>query len=330
MRILAVPPGPNFSVADVHRGWVKALNSCGAQVLDWPYDAALEWYEKAKNSHPGMTSDDAITLASRTCERMAYRFWPDVILVTSAFYLPVDTLDLFVDRGHTVVLLHTESPYEDSRQLERANHVTLNVLNDPTNIDQFPEGTIYLPHCYDPDVHHPGPSKAPETDFAMVGTGYPSRVEFMEKIDFTGINAMLCGNWQGVEDDSPLLPILGHDRDECYPNDLTADLYRNTKSSLNLYRKEAMHADLVEGWSMGPREVELAACGTFYLTEERGENREVLPMVPTVSDPLEFSEQLRWWLAHDKERESVARRALASVADRTFLANARKLLQIVS
>jgi spore maturation protein CgeB len=261
---------------------------------------------------------------------MAYRFWPDVILVTSAFYLPTETLDVFRDRGHKVVLLHTESPYEDGRQIRRAEHVAVNIVNDPTNIDRFPPGTIYLPHSYDPATHYPGPSQATASDFALVGTGYPSRVDYLEAVDWSGIDAVLAGNWQAVTDDSPLIPLLGHPREECFPNELAADLYRNTRSSLNLYRREAEHVDLVEGWAMGPREVELAACGVFYLTEPRGENREVLPMVPTVTDPQDFADKLRWWLAHDTERQAVADQAREAIADRTFLNSARKLLQIVN
>lgn len=327
MRVLAVPPGPNFSVADVHRGWVKALTEMGAEVLDWPFDAALEWYERARKAHEGMTTEEAVKLAGNTVEQIAYRFWPDVILITSSFYLSNDTLDVFRSRGHTVVLLHTESPYEDDRQTDRAAHASLNVVNDPTNLDHFPDGTIYLPHCYDPDLHHPGPKGG--HDFVMVGTGYPSRVEFLESVDWPTEDVVLCGNWQNLDDGSPLLPFLGHDRSECFPNTMAADLYRAAKSSLNLYRKEATHENLVEGWAMGPREVELAACGTFYLTEERGENREVLPMIPTVDGPDDFAEKLAWWLAHDTERDRVTAQAQAAVADRTFHSNARRLLSLI-
>lgn len=329
MRVLAVPPGPNFSVADVHRGWVKALKACGCQVLDWPFDATLEFYEKAKDA-TGIDTNEAVRLAGRTVEQVAYRFWPDVILITSGFYIEPQQLDIFRDRGHKVVLLHTESPYEDDRQVARAEHATVNILNDPTNIDRFPPGTLYLPHAYDPDIHHPGASSTP-SDFAMVGTGYPSRISYLEAVDWPdGADVVLAGNWQRLDNTSPLRPFVAHDLAECLPNELAADLYRGTRSSLNLYRREAERDELSSGWAMGPREVELAACGTFYLTEARGENREVLPMVPTVEGPGDFAEKLAWWLAHDAEREAVADRAREAVAGRTFLENARRLLQLVA
>lgn len=327
MRVLMVEPGPNFSVADVHRGWSKALSEAGCEVVNSDFAARLEWYDRAVKGMGG-TVEEGVNLACESLRAVASDLWPDVIVVTSSFYINAFTLDVWRSRC-TVVLIHTESPYEDDRQIERAQHVDLNIVNDPTNLDRFPPGTTYLPHCYDPDIHHPGPSDT-KSDFCLVGTGYPSRVRFLEACDFGGADVLLAGNWQALTEDSPLVPYVGHPLDECYPNELTADLYRGTKVSANLYRREAERPELEAGWAMGPREVELAACGTFYLTEERGENREVLPMVPTFDGPDDFSERLAWWLAHDDERDEVARRAQAAVAGRTFLDNARRLLQLIT
>jgi spore maturation protein CgeB len=320
-----VEPGPNFSVADVHRGWSKALTAAGCEVVNANFAARLEWYERACKGMGGST-EEGVHLTNESLRATVYDLWPELIVITSSFYVSNYTLDVLRSRGHKVVLLHTESPYEDDRQIERAERADFNVVNDPTNIDAFPPGTVYLPHAYDSEIHYPADGY--DNDFVMVGTGYPSRVEFLESVDWP-CKPVLCGNWQGIDDDSPLIPFLGHDRDECFPNEEAANLYRGAKSSLNLYRKEATHVDLVEGWAMGPREVELAACGTFYLTEARGENRDVLPMVPTVEGPDDFSEKLAWWLDHDTERDQVASQAQAAVADRTFHQNARRLLELV-
>ena len=294
------------------------------------FAARLEWYDRATRGLGG-TTEEGVNLCNESLRAAVYDLWPDVIVITSSFYISAYTMDVLRARKHKVVLLHTESPYEDDRQIERAQHADVNVLNDPTNIDRFPPGTMYLPHCYDPEIHHPGPSDT-KSDFCLVGTGYPSRVKFLEAVDFFGVDVLLAGNWQWLKDrpDSPLLPFVGHDLEECYPNELTADLYRGTKASANLYRREAERPELEAGWAMGPREVELAACGTFYLTEARGENRDVLPMIPTFEGPEDFGEQLRWWLDHDDERDEVAKQAQAAVAGRTFLDNARKLLQRIT
>lgn len=80
---------------------------------------------------------------------------------------------------------------------------------------------------------------------------------------------------------------------------------------------------------MGPREVELAACGTFFLREPRGEGDEVLPMLPTFTTPAEFQSLLREWLTRDDDRTALAHKARAAVADRTFVNHAAWLLDLL-
>ena len=99
--------------------------------------------------------------------------------------------------------------------------------------------------------------------------------------------------------------------------------------SANLYRKEASDGGTSDGWAMGPREVELAACETFFLREPRGEGDEVLSMLPTFTTPTEFEDLLRWWLAHPAERKSAAAQARVAIADRTFEATAARLLRLI-
>jgi spore maturation protein CgeB len=187
-----------------------------------------------------------------------------------------------------------------------------------------------VPHAYDPTLHYRrAPSPDLVCDFGWVGTAYPSRRAFFEEVDWSGLDVLLGGNWQELSEASPLNKFLLNEKDLCLENSDTVDLYSSCKASANLYRKEAVAADFVDGWAMGPREVELAATGCFYLAEPRGENREVLPMVPTFDGPGDFADKLRWYLSHDDERDRVAAAAQAAIADRTFDNNARFLLERV-
>lgn len=330
-----VRPGPAFSVADVYRGWHRALVEFGCQVVDFNLDERLDFYANAGNIIDGefrtfVDTHGAVRLASKGLEAVCYEFQPDVVLAVSGFYTPVDVWDLIRARGTKVVLLHTESPYEDERQIVRAAHATLNLVNDPINIDRFREQapTMYAPHSYDPAVHFPGAPSSPDvrSDFCLVGTGFPSRIEFLSQVDFDGIDVALAGNWMALDEDSPLRKFMANDIDRCVSNDEAVDLYRGTKASVNLYRREAERPELSAGWAMGPREVELAAVGAFFLRESRGEGDEVLHMLPTFDGPEEFGEKLRWFLAHDDVRVELARQARAAVADRTFVNNAKAIL----
>lgn len=333
MKVLAVEPGPHFSVADVHHGLVGGFRQLGVQVASLNLGERLDFYANARMKRGrryrrAFSDEAAVHLASQSVLAACYQMQPDVVLFTSGFFIPLDLLDLIRSRGSRVVLWHTESPYEDDRQVERAEHADLNVLNDPTNLDRYPAGTYYQPHSYDPDRHCPGPAKPGfGSEFCFVGTGYPSRIQWLEAVDFTGVDVALAGNWQGLAEGSPLRKYLAHDITVCCDNSETVDLYRSTKVSLNLYRREANDDGLVDGWAMGPREVELAATGTFFLRHPRGEGDELLPMLPTVTDPAELGLALRWWLAHEDERVTAALAARAAVADRTFARAAGHLLR---
>lgn len=335
MRALVVHPGPDFSVSDVYDGWLKGLRGCGVEVAPLNLNDRLNFYGEAEVKRgseyfKAFRGADACRMAAIGLKAAMYDWWPDVLVAISSFFIPPDFYEVFRSRGHKIVIIHTESPYEDDRQLDTAQYADLNVVNDPTNIARFQAvaPTIYIPHGYDPERHHSG-VRQPEyaSDFCFVGTGYPSRVAFFEQVDWGGIQATFAGNWEATSKDSPLRGFMAHPIGECCPNSEAVKLYASTKVSANLYRTEAQRPELSAGWSMTPREVELAATRTFFLRDARGEGDEVFPMLPTFGSPEEFSDLLGWWVAHDEEREEAAEQAMAAVADRTFVNNAAALLR---
>lgn len=336
MKVLVGAPGPHFSVHDVYVGWCEALAEY-ADVITYNLGDRLTFYDSAlieedSGVKKAFETEQAVELAVNGLYAALYKCKPDVLLAVSGFFYHDQLLDLARSYGTKVVLLHTESPYEDARQLKLAAHADLNILNDPTNIETFQEvaPTVYMPHAYRPSIHHPGePNPDMKADLAFVGTGYPSRIEWLEAVDLSGLDVLLAGNWQRLTEDSPLLPFVAHEHDECLDNEQTAEVYRSAKIGLNLYRKEAEHPDLVEGWAMGPREVEMAACGMFFLRDPRGESDQVLGMLPIVGSPEETSDQIRWWLAHDDERRDLAVQAREAIADRTFSNSAAQLLRLL-
>jgi spore maturation protein CgeB len=328
-----VEPGPGFSVQDVAVGWADGLKQNGCEVITFNLCDRLSFFSQAEiQGKKAFNEHEAVRLAVKGLEDACYEAWPDIVLIVSGFFIEAQLIGLMRARGHKVVLVHTESPYEDEKQLERAGLVDLNLLNDPTNLAKFQAinpNSFYNPHAYDPLRHRPKPPN-PEhlSDFALAGTGYPSRVDFLEAVDWGDIDVALAGNWQQLAEDSRLRKYLAHDIDACCPNDEAVDLYVATKMSANIYRKEGL-GDHVPAWALGPREVELAACGTPFLREPGGEGDELLPMLPTFDGPGDFGEKLRWWLAHPDERLRIAAEARAALADRTFQKHAANLLRML-
>ena len=262
----------------------------------------------------------------------AFLAWPDVVLLISGFWYDTLLLDAMRGRGMTVVLLHTETPYQTDEQLARAAHADVNLVNDPTGIELYREfgPAEYMPHAYRPSVHHPAPAGAAKKwDLSFVGTGFPSRVEFFEQMDLGGLDVNLAGPWLDLPPESPLRDWTMFEHEACVSNDETAEIYRRSRCGLNVYRRESEQAHEGEGWAMGPREIEMAACGLFFARDPRPESDELFPMLPSFSSPEEASEIIRWAVAYPRQRATAAAWARNAVEDRTFEANAKRLLKLL-
>lgn len=354
-RILLVHPGPDFSVADVYRGWDKALRKLGHTVMAYTSNDRLTFYGHARMpdrnkapcvtcgeepTRPALDADGVKRLAMDGLYRELFLFWPDVVFFVSAFYMTPAMLQVIRTRRIKVVMLHTESPYQDGEQLERGQFADLNLVNDPCNLVAWRDLEVpvaYMPHAYDPDVHYPDWRETRfAADFAFVGTLFKSRAQFFSQMDFTGLDVTFGGaGWDhGVRDFPdlviPLVRYLGHPLDHCVDNDETARAYRSARVGINFYRRESEDAHQGEGWAMGPREVEMAACGLFFLRDPRPESDEVFGhILPSFASAQEASQLLHWWLSHPGMREERARQAYERIASRTFTSNARAALSLM-
>ena len=347
-RVLITHPGPQFSVHDVYIGWQEALTERGIGTEQYNLEDRVAFYDSAylytgmhdKTGNPQFKKafrDKAavIGVSANGIYATCFQWWPDVVIIVSAFFIPTDFMDVMRSRGIKVVILFTESPYEDNRQLERGRHADLVVLNDPLRLGEYEKAGIpalYLPHAYRPDLHYPGPGEDQfMTDFAFIGTMFPSRQEFFLKMmalgAFDGIDTTFGGNWNMVKDTSPLMALLSHERNECVDNALATRIYKSAKVGLNMYRRED-DDDTHEGWAAGPREIEMAACGLPFLRERRPESDELFGgILPTYESPEEAASQLHWWLDHEEERVAAGLAARAAVRPRTFAANVQALLE---
>ena len=331
-------------------GWHEAFQELGVDVAVYNLNDRLVFYsnilvrsgETDETGHPianGLVPDQITRLAMQGLSHALYTFWPDCVIFVSAFFTTAGMMKLIRQRNHKIVILATESPYQDNEQLMRGEMADLIMLNDPCNLREFQaQGeAVYMPHAFRPQVHYPrtGPrDEEKASDFAFVGTLFESRRRFFEKMDLDGIDTIFIGaDWGKLSPESPLARHVacgtGTEAD-CLRNDDAAELYRNAKLGLNLYRRESEDAHKDDkAIAMGPREVEMAACQLAFLRDRRPEGDEVLHMLPTFDSPEDASEKMRWWLAHDQQRERVASLAREAVQDRTFVNNAKRFLTLL-
>lgn len=352
MRVLIVHPGPDFSVHDVFTGWYEALQDLLGPGNVAPFNlndrlvafanALVDTHETDETGHTivrNMFGEGGVFLAAMEgLSHALYTFWPDVVLFVSGFFLNAGTMQLIRSRRHKIVMLMTESPYQDDEQLERGQLADLVLLNDPVSLERFREHTAaeYMPHAYRPRVHRPrsGPAD-PElaSDLAFIGTAFASRVGFFEAMDLAGVDVLIGGNdWGKLDPDSPVARYVGSPLGgpDCVDNEQAVRLYQHAKMGINFYRRETSVTESWDGqaWAMGPREVEMAATGLPFLRDPRPEGDQLLSMLPVFDSPGSASEQLRWWLSRPGEREEAARKARAAIADRTFENNARRMLRL--
>lgn len=336
MRWLIGHPGPHFSVHDVYEGYVEAFRGLGEQVYTFNLGDRLAAHDASLVEAPGIpekdghkavrkqyTTEQAVQLAAHSILETAMLCWPQVILLVSAFFTPPYLLDVLRGRGMKVVLLHTESPYQDDEQLERAAHADINLINDPVSLPRYEAlgvPALYAPHCYRPSVHYPAANgSVKDWDLTFVGTGFPSRVKFFEDMNLAGLRVKIAGPW---EDPARWADF---DHEDCIDNDKAADIYRRSKCGINFYRREGEETWDGAGTAMGPREIEMAACGLWFARDPRPESDDLFPMLPAYSSAEEAADLIRWHAAHDTQREKAAAAAREAVADRTFSNAAKRL-----
>ena len=244
--MLIVHPGPSFSVSDVYAGWNEALRGLGLNVQSYNLGDLLTFYDAAwlelgasTEEHPqfrkALSHEQAIEMAANRIYSTAYQFLPEVILIVSGFFIGHDMLDVLRSRGHKIVILHTESPYEDGIQLERACRADISLVNDPYNLDQFRKASKlaeYVPHAYRPHLHHPGPlipQLASDLALRRHRLRLPHRVlrghgpRRARRVPRRQLDP--AGRRQ-----SPLNKHLAHDKGECLDNDQVVTVYNSAKA----------------------------------------------------------------------------------------------------
>lgn len=361
MKVLLVHPGASWSTADVEAGLRYGLELNGVHVVQYPLDGMLKksasflyfsYREKVKAAARKAKADgadvaaataaivppstgDMVYQASERVMAWALRYQVDVVLVVSAMVLHPDAVILMKRAGLRVVVLFTESPYDETPELKMAALVDGGWTNERASVERFRavnSNMGYLPHAWHPERHRvePGDPNVHSHDVVFVGSGFPERVEWFNAIDWRGIDLGLYGTWKG----QGLKPSLRRCiKGEEVDNALAAHLYRRAKVGLNMYRTS-------QGWggqhakpltltpeSLSPRAYELAACGVFHLSQPRAEVTEIFgDLVPTFHSPQDAGDLIRRWLSDPDGRARHAAQLPACVAESSWAHRARTVI----
>lgn len=296
----------------------------------------------------------------------AFQHEVDAVLFVSPQYLPMDIPRLLRKNGIPCWAYMTECPYEDPidahTKAEFFDWVFVNDLNSVTYWQAYNPNVAYIPHSYDPDKHFPNWARPAHRRFAdwmppenghdhviYVGSGFTRRQSYLEGVDWSGINLKVFGHWPllrpkdkipdvyapvAPKRDSPLIPYVV---EKMVENTFTARIYRGAAIGINMHRTErwsnnaALVVDEGEAYSMGPRGVEYAACGTFQVSDVRQEIIDVFgDSVPLHRNPEELEALIRKYLSDPVRRQELAVQQHEAIKGRTFAAHTRQMLELAA
>ncbi len=337
LRVLAVHPGASWATADVFDGLSYGLQYHGVQVKPYRLDTRIEASQKAlywlwrtkKKEQPTLAKPNTVDVmyhAGVGALEMALRERVDVVVIVSAMLLHPDVILLMKQAGLRVTVLFTESPYDHDHEMRIAAMVDGCWTHERSVVDDFRRVNPhagYLQHAWHPGKHYVSSrsiGELPAHDVVFVGSGFSERVTWFNAIDWTGIDLGLYGTWDHLGLNAQVEACV---KGEAVENVTAAALYRRAKIGLNLYRSsrgwgrnapQITHAE-----SLSPRAYELAACGSFHLSQARAEVQEVFgDLVPTFTSPKEAEALIRHWLQDPDGRARIAKHLPACVAESSW------------
>ena len=359
MKILVVGPVPTYATWDVWVGQIQGLQAAGAEVFPLNYSTVWNMYADFKEfmEVTGRSEYDTIHAALMAGDRVvtaAIAYEVDLVHFVSPMHISPVTLEMLQKYlGLKTSAYFTECPYDDDYTYKMAEVFDYCFVCDRESVPVFGElnpKTMYIGHSYNPEIHMPEEVEQ-DVDVLFIGTNFPTRVTFLEAVDWKGIDFQLRGVWN-VGNKAVISQYIQGKR-EAVKNVEAINLYRRARINLQLHRKDGYNPanarrgkrtgplggllgatpkpDLV-AYSLGPRSFELAACGAFQVSDAgRPELEEIFgDSVPTYSSPEDLGSLVRTFLDDPVRRDELAKRQLEAIQPYTFEKRMRVMLDAVA
>jgi len=325
-RIAVLFPQHLFSTRDCAIGYARAFRFLGFHVTEIHYEIIWSKYKKSglkRNDIPRKACRDVVMKIIESC--------PDLVVVIDG----ASTHEIFWNwmrrLGIPTALVMTDCPYWDDVHAHLCAQADYAYANDKLSAAKM--GCRYLPLAYNHDIHRPFlVSEKYKSDVVFVGTGFPERVDFLERVNWQGIDFKLLGFFD-LDDNSPLQPYFRQNKPFIQNNE-TIKYYNGAKIALNLNRLSVDFAGeerIASRGSVGPRVYEIAACGCALASQDDvpelkqllGDN--YLPF----STPESLSQILREWLPKEEELIRMGKRARLAVEEHSYIHRAKTMLDCI-
>ena len=248
MRILFAMPSAEYSVLDSGTGHAAALRQIpGVQLEEWLLYNRLKIMYRALDLD--QTRENLAIVSYQACKMIvgdALETDSDWVVISSAMAFHPNALLLLRKINVKIAVIFTECPYDDGDLAYFAQLCDVVCANDKYSSEKY--GWHYLGSAYNPVVHCPGPSDAPNHDVVIVGTGWDERVRLFDAVDWTGVNLGMYGFWPQLALDQESVNMreavgmtlndaarehLGQYVDEPTSNQEAVELYRNANICIN-------------------------------------------------------------------------------------------------
>lgn len=337
MRVLVIAPGHAFSTLDVHDGLCAGLRANGVEVVEYPLCDTLESMDllvgaaRTMNIAPEKGYPDPFQLAAMGIPGLAMAKQVEAVIVVHGLNVPASIPATLHRGGYTTALICTESPYQTDQEANIAQFYDLVFTNERAAVRLFtnnrPDTVRYLPHAYHPGRHILEGEQAAPRDVIFIGTRFPERAALLDGVDWTGIDYLeRTIDYAGGKPTADLLTQIT-------PNAQAAAYYRAARISLCHHRTTAhansgQHIAAGAAESLNPRCYEIPACGGFLISDVRAELELVFGrgIVPTYTDSASLERVVRYYLAHEEERQALAEAQRRAIVGHSWIARARDVL----
>lgn len=341
MKVLAVSSPHGFTTRDVWKRCIAGMEANGIEVK--PFDLLTRWQAfetmlalARRNKIALPPAFAASYLAYEPIFGAAHYHDVDAVLVVSPQYMPMPIIDMLRKSGKKTIGYFTECPYEDTLNAPvQAAHFDYVFVNDRNSVElfrSFADNVFYLPHSYDPLLHYDDVVDGHGDNVVFIGTGYKSRVDLFRSIDWDGIDLELYGIWWMTKRNRLHRYLKG----ELVENEDTARMYRAAGVGISIHRQmRYVNYDWAiedgEAYSVGPRTYELAACGTFQVSDHRNELVDIFgDIVPIYTSPEQLGSIVRRAVEDPVWRQDLARKQREAVQGHTCEARMKYLLEQVA
>ena len=268
--------------------------------------------------------------------RLAREEHPRVVIVSGGERILKETVRALQQSGTTAVLWTIDAPsggWEVSRSAPVYDHVFCQGSEAVELLERSGLARArWLPVGCDPASHHPVEVTDEEVrlfggDVVFVGSWYPERAALFERLCAYDL-AVWGPGWEMLPKDSA---VRRHLRGA---HTTPAD-WRKIYSASGIVLATHYHdpTGSYPVYQASPRVFEALACGAFVLCDRQ---RDVLALfrdgehLVCFSDGDDLVEKVRYYLAHEEERQAIARQGRAEVLSRhTYVHRLRELLAAV-